>query len=60
MAMSEKINASDAPLEQQGYHSAVEIDEEVGSWRDWVGPGLAILFVVLAIVGLFLTVGGHI
>lgn len=60
MATSRKMDASDTAPEQHGYHSAIEIDEDIGSWRDWVGPGLAILFVVLAIVGLFLTVGGHI
>ena len=60
MATSSRTGASDAAPEHHGYHSAVEIDEEVGSWKDWVGPSLAILFVVLAIVGLFLTVDGRI
>lgn len=48
-----------AEAEPRGYHSAVEIDEDVGSWKDWVGPALAILFVVLAIAGLGLTAGGY-
>ncbi len=42
------------------YHSAVEVDESVDNWRDWVGPMLAILFVLAALVGLALTVGGYI
>ncbi len=46
--------------ESHGYHSAVEIDEDVGSWKDWVGPVLAILVVIGAIVALALTVNGSI
>jgi len=42
------------------YHSAVEVDESFDNWRDWVGPSLAILFVLAALVGLVLTVGGYI
>ena len=51
---------ANVPLEQHGYHSAVEIDEDVGSWRDWVGPVLAVLFLVGAILLLFLTAGGYV
>jgi hypothetical protein len=48
--------ASDS--EHHGYHSAVEIDEEVGSWRDWVGPAAAIFFLIAGLVGLTLTING--
>lgn len=58
MATSSNEMDANVPVEPHGYHSAVEIDEDVGSWRDWVGPGLAILFVILALVGLSLTVSG--
>jgi len=46
--------------EPHGYHSAVEVDETVENWRDWVGPGLAILFLIAAIVVLTLMVSGQI
>ena len=45
------IGNTDGPsteIEHHEYHSAVEVDETVGSWKDWVGPGLA----VFALVGI--------
>jgi hypothetical protein len=51
---------ADADTELHEYHSAVEVDENYDNWRDWVGPVLAILAVVGALVLLFLTSGGHI
>jgi hypothetical protein len=55
-----KMNDEVADTEPHGYHSAVEIDEDVGSWRDWVGPALALLFLVGAIVVLVLMTNGMI
>lgn len=44
--------------EHHEYHSAVEVDESFDNWRDWVGPVLAILVVVGALVVLVLTANG--
>ena len=44
--------------EHHQYHSAVEVDEAVGSWKDWVGPGLAVLALVGALVVVILMLFG--
>lgn len=52
--------AEDAPpeLEHNEYHSAVEVDETVGSWKDWVGPALAALALIAAVVVVILMLSG--
>lgn len=45
-------------LEHHEYHSAVEVDEKVGSWKDWVGPGLAALALIAALVVVILMLSG--
>lgn len=55
-----KTIGPEAQTEHHEYHSRVEVDESHENWRDWVGPALAILTVVGALLMLFLTSGGHI
>ena len=45
-------------LEHHGYHSAVEVDESVGSWKDWVGPALAVLALIAAVVVVIMMLSG--
>jgi hypothetical protein len=45
-------------LEHHEYHSAVEVDEAVGSWKDWVGPALAVLALVAALIVVVMMLSG--
>ena len=47
------------PEEHHEYHSAVEVDETRDDWKDWVGPGLAISFLLAALVVLVLMLTGQ-
>lgn len=46
-------------LEHHEYHSAVEVDESVDNWRDWVGPALAVLFLIGALVVVVMMLTGQ-
>lgn len=52
--------AAPGSAEHHEYHSAVEVDETRDDWKDWVGPLMAILALIGALVLLFLTSQGHI
>ena len=46
-------------IEHHEYHSAVEVDESVDNWRDWIGPALAVLFLVAALIVVVLMLTGQ-
>ncbi|HEY0116914.1 MAG TPA: hypothetical protein VGB54_14460 [Allosphingosinicella sp.] len=53
MAEAARSGGTDVPqpeIEHNEYHSAVEVDENYANWRDWVGPALAALFALAAII----------
>jgi hypothetical protein len=45
-------------FEHHEYHSAVEVDETVGSWKDWVGPSLAVIGLLAALVVIVMMLSG--
>ncbi len=49
----------ESELEHHEYHSAVEVDETQDNWRDWVGPGLALAFMLAAVVVVILMLTGQ-
>lgn len=51
-------SGAEPELEHHEYHSAVEVDETKDNWRDWVGPVLAVLFAIGAIVIVVMTWNG--
>ena len=57
-AMGGPVDPQAGEIEHHEYHSAVEVDETVGSWKDWVGPGLALLALLVALVVVVLMLSG--
>lgn len=58
--ISEAAEPSPPEIEHHEYHSAVEVDENYNNWRDWVGPGAAILFLIGALVVIAMMITGNI
>jgi hypothetical protein len=50
--------SSEAEIEHDEYHSALEVDDTSG-WRVFIVPGLAILFLVGAVALFFLSTGDN-